>query len=123
MDDEPGIREISAELLGTLGYKVTAVPDGTEAVKLYERALRRGEQFDAVILDATIRGGMGGVATIEKLRDIDPQVTAIICSGYSDEEALSKFLAYGFRGALPKPFTRVELAEVLQRAFQVATSN
>jgi two-component system, cell cycle sensor histidine kinase and response regulator CckA len=121
MDDEAGIREISAELLSTLGYEVTAVPDGTEAVKLYERALRRGEQFDAVILDATIRGGMGGVATIEKLRDIDPQVTAIICSGYSDEEALSKFLAYGFRGALPKPFTRVELAEVLQRAFQAAT--
>ncbi|HYY13630.1 MAG TPA: response regulator [Chthoniobacterales bacterium] len=120
MDDEPGIREITAELLSTLGYEVTAVPDGAEAVKLYEHALRRGEQFHAVILDATIRGGMGGVPTIEKLRDIDPHVTAIICSGYSDEEALSKFLAYGFRAALPKPFTRVELAEVLRRASQTA---
>jgi two-component system cell cycle sensor histidine kinase/response regulator CckA len=120
MDDEPGIREITAQLLRTLDYDVVAVPDGGEAVKLYERALRRGEQFHAVILDATIRGGMGGVATIEKLRDIDPHVTAIICSGYSDEQALSKFLAYGFRGALPKPFTRRELAEVLQRAFQAA---
>jgi two-component system cell cycle sensor histidine kinase/response regulator CckA len=123
MDDEPGIREITSQLLGTLGYEVAAVPDGAEAVKLYERALRRGEQFDAVILDATIRGGIGGVATIEKLRDVDPDVTAIICSGYSDEEALSKFLAYGFRGALPKPFTRRELAEVLQRAFEAARAN
>ena len=122
MDDEPGIREITTELLSTLGYEVTAVPDGTEAVKLYERALRRGEQFHAVILDATIRGGMGGVATIEKLRNIDPDVTAIICSGYSDEEALSKFLAYGFRGALPKPFTRRELAEVLHHAFEAASA-
>jgi len=122
MDDEPGIREITAQLLSTLGYEVAAVADGAEAVKLYERALRRGEQFHAVILDATIRGGMGGVATIEKLRGIDPHVTAIICSGYSDEEALSKFLAYGFRGALPKPFTRRELAEVLQRAFQAANT-
>ncbi|HET9418723.1 MAG TPA: response regulator [Chthoniobacterales bacterium] len=123
MDDEAGIREITAQLLSTLGYQVAAVADGNEAVKLYERGLRRGEQFHAVILDATIRGGMGGVATIEKLRDIDPQVTAIICSGYSDEEALSKFLAYGFSGALPKPFTRRELADVLQRAFQAANTN
>jgi len=118
MDDEEAIRELTAQLLGTLGYQVAAVPDGTEAVKLYEHALRRGENFHAVILDATIRGGMGGVATIERLRNIDPQVTAIICSGYSDEAALSEFLAYGFRGALPKPFTRRELADVLHRAFQ-----
>ena len=123
MDDEPGIREITSQLLSTLGYEVAAVPDGAEAVKLYERALRRGEQFHAVILDATIRGGMGGVATIEKLRDIDPHVTAIVCSGYSDKAALSKFLAYGFRGALAKPFTRRELADVLQRAFQATKAN
>ena len=123
MDDEAAIRELTAQLLGTLGYQVAAVPDGTEAVKLYERALRRGENFHAVILDATIRGGMGGVATIERLRNIDPQVTAIICSGYSDEAALSEFLAYGFRGALPKPFTRRELADVLHRAFQTGKAN
>ena len=117
MDDEPGVRETTSQLLNTLGFDVASAPDGAEAVRLYEHALRRGENFDAVILDATIRGGMGGVATIEKLRHLDPQVTAIICSGYSDEEALSRFLAYGFRGALPKPFTRRELADVLQRAF------
>jgi PAS domain S-box-containing protein len=115
MDDEAAIRELTSQLLGTLGYEVTAVPDGLEAVRLYDRALRRGEQFQAVILDATIRGGMGGVATIERLRDLDPEVNAIICSGYSDEAALTEFLAYGFRGALPKPFTRRELAEALQK--------
>ncbi len=120
MDDEAAIRELTSQLLGSLGYEVTAVPDGLEAVKLYERALRRGENFHAVILDATIRGGMGGLATIERLRSLDPQVVAIICSGYSDEAALSEFLAYGFRGALPKPFTRRELADVLQRAFEAS---
>jgi two-component system cell cycle sensor histidine kinase/response regulator CckA len=123
MDDEEAIRELTSQLLGTLGYEVTSVPDGSEAVKLYERALRRGENFHAVILDATIRGGMGGLATIERLRDIDPQVIAIICSGYSDEAALSEFLAYGFRGALPKPFTRRELADVLQSAFQAGKTS
>jgi two-component system, cell cycle sensor histidine kinase and response regulator CckA len=123
MDDEEAIRELTSQLLGTLGYEVTAVPDGLEAVRLYERALRKGEHFQAVILDATVRGGMGGVATIERLRSMDPKVNAIICSGYSDEAALSEFLAYGFRGALPKPFTRSELADALQSAFEVKNAN
>ena len=123
MDDEAAIRELTSQLLSTLGYEVTAVPDGLEAVRTYERALRQGEQFEAVILDATVRGGMGGVATIERLRGMDPHVNAIICSGYSDEAALSEFLAYGFRGALPKPFTRGELADALQRTFEGSKAN
>ncbi len=118
MDDEAAIRDLTSELLGTLGYKVTTVPDGAEALKKYELAMRTGETFQAVILDATIRGGMGGVATMERLRDLDPNVTAIICSGYSGDAALAEFLAYGFRAALPKPFTCHELANVLQRAFE-----
>ena len=123
MDDETAIRELTSQLLGTLGFEVTAVPDGLEAVKIYERALHAGENFQAVILDATVRGGMGGLATIAQLRSLDPNVTAIICSGYSDEAALSEFLTYGFRGALPKPFTRRELADVLQRAFEAGKVN
>src|SRR5207302_7737719 len=58
MDDEEGIRELTSQLLNTLGYEVTAVTDGVEAVNTYERAMRRGEDFQAVILDATMRGGM-----------------------------------------------------------------
>lgn len=120
MDDEAAIRDLTSQLLGTLGYEVTAVPEGLEAIRVYERALRRSERFQAVILDATVRGGLGGIATIERLRELDPNVNAIICSGYSDEAALAQFLAYGFRAALPKPFTRGELAEALQ---QMDTAN
>jgi two-component system, cell cycle sensor histidine kinase and response regulator CckA len=123
MDDEPGIRELTSELLGSLGFEVAAVPDGLEAVRLYENALRAGDGFQAVILDATVRGGLGGLATIARLRSLDPNVTAIICSGYSDEAALAEFLTYGFRAALPKPFTRHDLAEVLQRAFETGKVN
>ena len=123
MDDEAAIRDLTSQLLSTLGYEVTVVPDGIQAIDIYGRALRRGENFKAVILDATIRGGMGGVATIERLRRLDPEVNAIICSGYSDEAALSEFLAYGFRSALPKPFTRRELADALQKAFETDKPN
>lgn len=123
MDDEAAIRELTTQLLGTLGYEVIAANDGLEAIRLYEGAMRRGENFQAVILDATVRGGLGGIATIERLRSMDPEVNAIICSGYSDEAAVAEFLAYGFRGALPKPFTRGELAEALQRTFELQKLN
>ncbi|HSU86876.1 MAG TPA: response regulator, partial [Chthoniobacterales bacterium] len=122
MDDESAIRELTSQLLGTMGYEVTAVPDGSEAVRIYERAAREGEHFRAVILDATVRGGLGGVETIARLRSIDPEVNAIICSGYSDEAALSQFLSYGFRGTLPKPFTRRELADALEKAFHASAT-
>ena len=120
MDDESAIRELTSQLLETMGYEVTAVPDGAEAIRIYERALRKGEHFLVVILDATVRGGLGGVETIERLRNIDPNVNAIICSGYSDEAALSQFLSYGFHGALPKPFNRRELADAMQKAVKGA---
>ena len=120
MDDESAIRELTSQLLETMGYEVTAVPDGAEAIRIYERALRKGENFLVVILDATVRGGLGGVETIERLRNIDPNVNAIICSGYSDEAALSQFLSYGFHGALPKPFNRRELADAMQKAVKGA---
>ncbi len=123
MDDDGAVRELTSQLLKTLGYEVTAVPDGSEAIEVYAQAMRRGDQFQAVLLDATVRGGLGGVATIERLRQLDPQVTAIVCSGYSDEAALSQFLAYGFRGALPKPFTRNELGDVIQRALAMRALN
>ncbi|PYI88500.1 MAG: hypothetical protein DMF03_10430 [Verrucomicrobia bacterium] len=120
MDDEEGIRDLTCHLLISLGYTVTAVADGMEAIKAYQNAMERAESFHAVILDATIRGGMGGLATIERLRNLDPRVTAIICSGYSDEAALAGFLQYGFRAALAKPFTRRDLADALEHALMVA---
>lgn len=116
MDDEAAIRELTTQLLSTMGYEVTAVPDGLEAIRAYEKAARAGETFEAVILDATVRGGIGGVETIARLRSMDPEVNAIICSGYSDAAAISQFLSFGFRGALSKPFTRRELADVLEKS-------
>ena len=90
MDDEAAIRELTSQLLATMGYEVTAVPDGSEAVRIYERARAKAKHFKAVILDATVRGGLGGVETIARLRRSDPEVNAIICSGYSDDAALSR---------------------------------
>ena len=60
MDDEEIIREMLNNMLGVIGYKVTLAKDGAEAIERYTEAKKSGHPFDAVILDLTIPGGMGG---------------------------------------------------------------
>jgi len=56
---------------------------------------------------------LGGLKVIERLREIDPDVIAIVSSGYSDDPVMADYEKYGFQGALPKPYKIFELSEVL----------
>jgi signal transduction histidine kinase len=89
MDDEEMIRDLLRQLLERLGYTVECVQDGAEAVAVYQRAQTAGQPFAAVILDYTIPGGMGGLETLTRLRAIDPQVTALISSGYANNPVMA----------------------------------
>ncbi|KKK60038.1 hypothetical protein LCGC14_3028350, partial [marine sediment metagenome] len=60
MDDEEIIRETAEQLLTHKGYTVECAKDGEEAIDLYKKAMEASKPFNAVILDLTIRGGMGG---------------------------------------------------------------
>ncbi len=73
-----------------------------------------GQPFDLVILDLTVKGGMGGKDAVKALLKIDPQVKAIVSSGYSNDPVMTDFKTYGFTGALPKPNTKKELIEALK---------
>jgi len=113
MDDEESIRKVTKQMLSRLGYDSDFAKGGTEAIELYNRAIESGKPFDIVILDLTIKGGMGGVDTIKKLIEIDPQVRAVVSSGYSNDPAMTDFRKYGFIEALPKPYTMKDLSETL----------
>ncbi len=115
MDDEEIIRESAEKLLTHNGYTVECAKDGDEGIALYEKALEVSEPFDAVILDLTIRGGMGGKETVKKLREIDPGVKAIVASGYSNDPVLADFRAYGFVGVFAKQDKPEELGKTLHR--------
>ena len=97
MDDEEMIREMAGELVRELGYEVALAKDGTEAVDIYKSALHEGVRFDAVILDLTVPGGMGGTETLVELGKICPDVKAIVSSGYYGDSIMSEFAAHGFR--------------------------
>ena len=115
MDDEESIRLLLQQMLIHLGYEVECAPDGGGAIDLYRKAKATQQGFSAVILDLTIPGGLGGKDTLMQLRKIDPQVKAIVASGYSNDPVLSRYDAYGFHGVVAKPFRISELSDVLHR--------
>ncbi len=110
MDDEFVIRDILDAALERLGYQSVTVPDGQAAIEAYQKAMSKGEPFDAVILDITVPGGMGGEETVARLRSIDPNVKAIVSSGYSTDGIMSLPEARGFNGVLAKPYSIQELS-------------
>ena len=115
MDDEEAIRKLLQAVLGGLGYEVRTARDGAEAVAVYEAAMAAGKRFDAVLLDLTVSGGMGGLEAAGKLKEIDPSARLIVSSGYADAPVMSEFASYGFDGVIPKPWTTKMLAAVFRK--------
>ena len=115
MDDQPYIRHMIAKMLPYLGYEVEFAKNGAEAIEIYKRTKESGQPFDAVILDLTVPGEMGGEHVLQKLLKIDPDVKAIISSGYSNKPIILEYERYGFSGAVTKPYTIGELGNILFR--------
>jgi CheY-like chemotaxis protein len=115
MDDEQVVRDVAGALISELGHRVEFALHGEEAIEKYQEAQRLGRPYDVVILDLTIRGGMGGAETLQKLCAIDPGVKAVVSSGYSDDAAIAGYREEGFKAFLKKPYNVVELQEVMNR--------
>jgi CheY-like chemotaxis protein len=116
MDDEEMLRSVVSRMLEIMGYDVTAAVDGEDAVRLYVEAAENGLPFDAVILDLSVQNGMGGREAVEKLVEYDPEVVALVSSGFVGDPVLQNYRDFGFRGVIPKPYTSDELREGLSRA-------
>ncbi len=113
LDDEEMIRRLMTKMLGALGYQAVAVADGGDALKRYQAAQDTGQPFDAVIMDLTIPGGLGGRETLPRLQALDPGVRAIVSSGYATDPILAHYRDYGFVAMLPKPYRLAEVSAVL----------
>lgn len=116
MDDEAQIRRVLGEMVETCGYRYQMAQDGQEALQLFADAQKRGSPFSAVILDLTVPGGIGGKEVIEELIRLDPQVKAIVVSGYANDPVLAQFEKYGFAGRVAKPFNLLDISVALSSA-------
>ena len=116
MDDEMTIRNVITLMLNRLGYDVLTAAHGEEAMESYRKAESSGEPFDAVIVDLTIPGGMGGKQVMDELKRFRPDVRVVVSSGYSNDPIMSNYEEYGFCGVVAKPFNLEELSAVLKKA-------
>lgn len=119
VDDEGMINDLVKEMLYEIGYDATVTTDGAEAVELYKEAKESNIPFGAVILDLTMPGGIGGKETLKILTEFDPEVKAIVSSGYSEDPVMTDFKNHGFRGVIVKPYKIKELSEVLNKVIMV----
>lgn len=115
MDDDEVVLDVLRGMLDQLGYRCTCTTDGAKAVAAYRRGMVDNDPYAAVIVDLTIQGGMGGVETITRLRELDRGVRAVVSSGYADDPIVSNPEQYGFVQAVVKPFTVGDLEEALDR--------
>jgi PAS domain S-box-containing protein len=114
MDDEDAIRKSVGRMLTHLGYDVVVSEDGHETVERYKEAKASGNPFDAVLMDLTIPGGMGGKETMSKLMKIDSEIKAIVSSGYSNDPIMAEFRDHGFSGVIAKPYQLDHLNRAIQ---------
>ncbi len=118
MDDEEDVRQTTGDVLMRLGYTVEFAADGSQAIDLYQEAREAGTPFDAVIMDLTIPGGMGGNEALERLLAIDPNVRAILSSGYLNNPVMTEYKKYGFSGVVTKPYRINDLDDTLHAVIQ-----
>jgi CheY-like chemotaxis protein len=115
MDDEAILRDMMTRILKRSGYRVDSVIDGDQAVEAFLAARQENDPYQLLLLDLTIPGGCGGVETLRRLKQIDPGVQAIVCSGYCDDPVISDYLNHGFVGAILKPFSATQLTGSVAR--------
>lgn len=118
MDDEPDILNTTALQLEALGCQVIRAKNGKEALENFRKVMDENRKVDVALLDLTVKGGMGAIKTFEALKKIDPELKAIVTSGYSSDEHIANYAEYGFFGKLTKPFGLNEIKKALNQQKQ-----
>ena len=112
VDDEVSLLEVGSEMISALGYKVLPAANGHDAIDTY---VKRKKNIDLVIVDM-IMPGMTGGEVFTRLKKIDPDIKAILSSGYSLDDQGKKIMDSGFRGFLQKPFGMKDLSAKIKEA-------
>ena len=110
VDDERHQREIAVQILSELGYSVTAVGSGEEAIDHIKQY-----PVDLLVLDMVMDPGMDGCATFAEIVKHNPDQKALVVSGYSESEQLDKIMNLGVRDYLVKPYTVEQLGQAVKK--------
>jgi len=110
VDDIESQRQIATEMLEKLGYRVTTVGSGEEAIGYLHEHMA-----DLLVLDMIMEPGMDGLETYRKILKMRPGQKAIIASGYSESVRVKEAMQLGVGTYVKKPY----LLEKIGRAIRV----
>lgn len=116
-DEEPIGRYIST-LLTRCGYMVDHVLKGEDAIALYNKSIAENKLYKVVIIDLTIKGGMGGKEAIKELLQINPKIKAIVSSGYSKDPIMEDYKKFGFTASVSKPYRSIDLLTTISKTIK-----
>ncbi len=108
VDDKFSDRETLKTILEDKGYRVAAAKDGTEAIEMV-----KSKHYDIIFLDV-ILPGIDGVETFEHVKEIDPEATVIMMTGYTEEDLVRKAVSEGAYTCIYKPFNMEKLIELVE---------
>jgi len=114
-DNEILIREVVKDMLEVLGFGVALASNGHETIRKCREAKEKGNPFDVVIMDLTIRGGLSGTEILRELRAIDSSLKVIASSAHPLDPVMENFENYGFADGLAKPYHVGDLEKALKR--------
>ncbi len=115
MDDDEHVRPIAGRMIAGLGYEVELSVDEAAALACFRAAREAGRPFRIAVLDLTIPGGPGGLSAVRRLREEDPELLTIACSGYISDEVRADCQRLGFTSILAKPYRVHEMAAALDQ--------
>lgn len=113
MDDDEDVRFIAEIILNKMGIAVEFAESGQEAIDKWQRSLAEGVRYKAAILDLNVPGKMGGLEALAILREIDPGIVAYVSCGNPYDPVVENPEAFGFKGAVSKPFLPEQLKVLL----------
>jgi signal transduction histidine kinase len=112
IDDEEILTSLNKVMLEELGYKVTAICDSRDALRIYQQ---QPDQFDLVITDQTMPG-LTGAELAARMLQIRPDLPVILCTGYSSIISRDEARSMGIRSFAAKPLGRREMAILIRKA-------
>lgn len=110
VDDEAYMREAVSDILELQGFEVIVAASGQESIDLYRA---QGDEINAVVLDMRMPG-MDGRETYYRLKEVDPNVKVVMCSGYSETEIARQFEPGEIAEFLQKPYSITRLVAIVR---------
>lgn len=111
VDDNEEQRELASEILGSIGYRVSSVASGREAVRYLQE-----NTADLVLIDMIMEPDFDGLDTYKEILKTRPQQKAIVVSGFSSSERVEELLRLGGSGYVRKPYSMEQIAAAVHSA-------